>query len=494
MAENIGARLAGLEQRLSRLEASPRLQHSSIEGGAVNIYDKTGSLKGILGQQLDGTTGLTVTNGPTPPTPAAPTVSPALAGLTIAWTGQWQNGTTPLDFSRVEVHIGTSSAFTPTQATMVGTIETPQGGLVTVPLDYGQWWVRLRARTTSGVAGPATAAAAGTPRRAGGADIEADAINGRTITGVTLTGSTVQTAASGRRVVLTPTDPVTGNPNPATALFSGAAVEKAPARLTASVVGQDGQPLTPATLLSSPQLTDGGLNSANLQLGAGIPGTTGYAARAGFSLEALGALGLNGQTTIYGSAGAGDSEGYIQLFIRGKDKPTKHGMLYLDLGRFEVDLADDSRLSYTVDDGLFINSPMKIQGGDLTLGGGTNLVISSYQKITNNEAWTDITFNTPYDNASADGTTYRKVQVRRQIDGTVALRGVAKVPTTFTNGVIGTLPANYAPPVDETFRAATSGSVGSLVTIRKDGRIEITSSGAISSGLISFSRLVWDLT
>ncbi|MFD8516609.1 hypothetical protein ACFV27_37395 [Streptomyces antimycoticus] len=213
MAANIGAELADIKKRLARIERGSRLASASIENTAVRVYDDSGSLRAIVGQQADGTTAVNVTNGPVPPTPSAPTVSPELAALKVTWDGTFTDAqAAPLDWMRVEVHVGATSGFTPDQSTLRDTIETPQGGSVIIPLPYTEWWVRMRCRTTSGAAGPATAGVAGTPRQAGAADIvagaitadklDAAAITGKTITGGTVTGATIQTAASGARVTL----------------------------------------------------------------------------------------------------------------------------------------------------------------------------------------------------------------------------------------------------------------------------------------------------
>ncbi|MCZ4098308.1 hypothetical protein [Streptomyces sp. H39-C1] len=242
----LAARLAAVERRLASMTSTSQLAYSSIEDGAVQVYDSNGSLRAVIGQQADGTTGINVTNGPAPPMPSLPEVQPALAALTIAWDGTWEGtDTTPLDWSRVEVHIGPEEHFVADQGTLRDTIETPQGGTVTAPLPYTQWWVRLRARTAAGVAGPATAAVAGTPRRAATADLQAgaitaellaaDAIVGKTITGGVLTGveingATLRTATSGSRVEITS---VPGSDQQLASgrvrLFSGSPQERAPA-------------------------------------------------------------------------------------------------------------------------------------------------------------------------------------------------------------------------------------------------------------------------
>lgn len=210
---DIGRELADLKRRLGRLERGSRLAAASIENTAVQVYDDTGSLRAIVGQQEDGTSGVNVVNGPPPPTPSLPAVEPALAALTVAWDGTFNDAqAAPLDWMRCEVHIGPTAGFTPDQSTLRDTIETAQGGSVVVPLPYTEWHVKLRSRTTAGVAGPATTAVAGTPRKAEAADITAgaitaeliavDALTGKTITGGTITGAVVQTATSGQRITL----------------------------------------------------------------------------------------------------------------------------------------------------------------------------------------------------------------------------------------------------------------------------------------------------
>lgn len=207
-----------LKQKVDRIERGQRYAHGgSIENSALEVRDDGGSLRAIVGQQADGTTGINVTNGPTPPVPSDPTVEPALAALTVTWDGTFADDiAAPLDWMRCEVHIGPDALFTPDQGTLRDTIESPQGGSVVVPLPYTEWHVKLRSRTTSGVASDATAAVAGTPRQAESADITAgsivaehiavDAITGKTITGGTVTGSVVQTAATGERITINEAD------------------------------------------------------------------------------------------------------------------------------------------------------------------------------------------------------------------------------------------------------------------------------------------------
>lgn len=162
-----------LEDRLAALERSNQLNYASIEGGALDIYDEEGTLKGSVGVQPDGGVALVPVNASPPPTPSPPVVEPRLAGLTVGWDGAWTDATeTPTDFALVQVHVGTTAAFEPNVTTQVGTITAPLGGTVTVATEgYASVWVRLVAANTASVTGVPSAAVEGKPRQAVGQDL-----------------------------------------------------------------------------------------------------------------------------------------------------------------------------------------------------------------------------------------------------------------------------------------------------------------------------------
>ncbi|MGG2460116.1 hypothetical protein ACO0M4_09900 [Streptomyces sp. RGM 3693] len=174
-ARRLAQVLADLDRRLQALERSTQAAYTSIEGGSIDIYDTDGQLRGQLGVQPDGGVALVPHNTTPPPTPTTPAVEPVLAGLIVGWDGQWEDSyDTPSDWSLIEVHLGPAADFEPAATTLVSTITAAAGGTITVATgDYTTAWVRLRALNTAQVAGPPSAAAAGTPRQVEGPDLSA---------------------------------------------------------------------------------------------------------------------------------------------------------------------------------------------------------------------------------------------------------------------------------------------------------------------------------
>ncbi|MFJ5886872.1 hypothetical protein [Streptomyces californicus] len=148
---DIGQKIASLERQIADLQRSARLSSASLDDTALLVRDGTGSLRGIVGQQGDGTTAVTIVNGPPPPQPSAPLVLSVLGGVTASWDGLFTDGVLPLDWSRTEVHAGPEDGFTPSAGTLQSTIETAQGATVIVPTDTPVY-VRFVARSTSGTA------------------------------------------------------------------------------------------------------------------------------------------------------------------------------------------------------------------------------------------------------------------------------------------------------------------------------------------------------
>ncbi|WP_425245378.1 hypothetical protein [Streptomyces sp. NEAU-NA10] len=146
----LAARIAALERRLTQQTRTSRLAYSSLENGALDVYDENGSLRAVIGQQPDGTTAVNIVNAPPPPTPSQPTAVPVLGGIAATWEGTFADAVAaPLDFARVEIHASALDGFTPSPTTLRGTVESPLGGTLTISADQ-PLYVRLLARNTSG--------------------------------------------------------------------------------------------------------------------------------------------------------------------------------------------------------------------------------------------------------------------------------------------------------------------------------------------------------
>ncbi|MFD3511942.1 hypothetical protein [Streptomyces sp. NPDC058657] len=150
MPTDIGARLVRLEKLLRASVRAPKLANASVEGGSIEVYDDDGSLRVVVGQQPDGTSGVIAVNGPPPPQPSPPLVVARLGGVGATWDGTFAGGATlPMDFSRVEVHVSATGQFEPGPGTLVSTWESPRGGTCLIPTE-APVFVRLVARNTSG--------------------------------------------------------------------------------------------------------------------------------------------------------------------------------------------------------------------------------------------------------------------------------------------------------------------------------------------------------
>ncbi|HYS37272.1 MAG TPA: hypothetical protein VEO01_16770 [Pseudonocardiaceae bacterium] len=144
-------RLQGQVKTLQQAQTRGQLGQSSIDDGFLTVVSG-GTVRQIIGMQPDGTVTSIDHNGPAPPIPSTPTVTSAPAGLTIAWDGTFSGGTAqPMDFADVEVHVSTSSGFTPSSATMRAVLL--KAGQITVqPLSFGTtYYVVLVAANTSSV-------------------------------------------------------------------------------------------------------------------------------------------------------------------------------------------------------------------------------------------------------------------------------------------------------------------------------------------------------
>jgi hypothetical protein len=185
MARSIAQELARLARELKEIKRGQRYAHGgSVEDAALEFRDGEGTIRAVIGMQPDGTVGLIAQNGPPPGAPSAPVITPSIGGLRVVWDGSLADGSPlPADFDHVAVHISTTSGFTPSAATFVGTItRSGEGGTLPVtPLPYQPHYVLLAAVNTSGIAGPPSVETAATPIQVAGPDLKAGSVEAAAI-------------------------------------------------------------------------------------------------------------------------------------------------------------------------------------------------------------------------------------------------------------------------------------------------------------------------
>ncbi len=320
------------------------------------------------------------------------------------------------------------------------------------------------------------------------AALAADAIDGRTIKGVTITGGTIQTGQSGRRVLLSPVDPTDNSASPSTLLYSGAAAEKAPARLTAMVQDTpDGS--APSTQLTAPQITTDNTHTSRLLLSSGGP-ATGYAARGRWALDVYGPGNIGGQAMIIGTAGTATDAASVETSVRRATGSYKTALTHLDPESWFVQTADQVAAMYLSSSGLLIKalagevllqtgSGLRLQGGNVDVG---------YGQVVSSATWGPITFK----NGTGQLASWRRVTIKRLPDGTVKLRGIVSVPSTFSNGVIGTIDdTSFRPKEGEVFPAATANNVGANLFVYANGDVAISNATGALGGWVSFGNTEW---
>lgn len=106
-----------------------------------------------------------------PPTPSDPVVTSYLGQLRIAWDGLSSvGGPMPPDFNRVDVHVGTTNAFTPSDATLVSSLSTAGVAYATAPYASARY-VRLLAIDHTGNESASSAVVSGSTAQVVSADI-----------------------------------------------------------------------------------------------------------------------------------------------------------------------------------------------------------------------------------------------------------------------------------------------------------------------------------
>lgn len=121
--ERIAMEVLAARHRMDGGFRSPQLRSSAMDNGAFSITTLTGpvdtfgnptpSQQGIFGVQFDGTTTAATVNGPAPPQPVVPTVTPTPNGLEIYYSGAFVGGVTaPMDWARAEIHVSQTNDIT----------------------------------------------------------------------------------------------------------------------------------------------------------------------------------------------------------------------------------------------------------------------------------------------------------------------------------------------------------------------------------------------
>ncbi|GAA0500597.1 hypothetical protein [Streptomyces olivaceiscleroticus] len=182
---SLAAEVARLRRQVEQIAKGQRVAHgASLENAALQVNDDTGTLRAIIGVQDDGTAGVVAVNGPPPPAPSAPILTPSISGLRVTWDGALNGGSElPADFDHIAVYISGVSGFEPSTATFAGTItKAGDGGMLPItPLPYIEHYVRFVGVNTSGIGGAPSAETAGTPVQVTGPDLTAGSVTAGTI-------------------------------------------------------------------------------------------------------------------------------------------------------------------------------------------------------------------------------------------------------------------------------------------------------------------------
>lgn len=143
----LAKKLADLEKLQKASHIAPRLAHSSVEEGGLKVTDSDGNVVDVLGPKPQE--GQIIIPGREPSKPSTPVVTAYLGTATTVWDGTYTEEYVAPDLKHLEVHASTDDEFEPTSATVIGTITNRSGGSSTAALDYGTWFFRLIAVSTS---------------------------------------------------------------------------------------------------------------------------------------------------------------------------------------------------------------------------------------------------------------------------------------------------------------------------------------------------------
>lgn len=143
----LGRRIAELEGQVKKLQKG-RLNNSALMGGSIPIFDYDERLRAVIGRQDDESWGSRVVSSPDQPVPTGLSVTVGRAGaVEVSWPGSADAGV-PLVHGRVEVwsqHVAEGESPDVSQARLRSTIRDRDGGSTTISCPVsGTWAVWLR--------------------------------------------------------------------------------------------------------------------------------------------------------------------------------------------------------------------------------------------------------------------------------------------------------------------------------------------------------------
>jgi hypothetical protein len=166
---SVAGEIATLRGKVSTLEKGLRqaqLAYSSVDtsqgNGNLVVTDGQGNVTGVMGLQGDGTTAFVAANTSVAAVPTPPLATPGPLSLGIQWDGGFSSGVLPVDWDHMEIHLSTTSGFTPSFATIVGTLKKPGYHVVTGLTNGTTYYAALVPVNRSGAQGTPSAQTATT--------------------------------------------------------------------------------------------------------------------------------------------------------------------------------------------------------------------------------------------------------------------------------------------------------------------------------------------
>lgn len=147
-ARKLAKELSDLRKLQKASHIAPRLPYSSVPEGNLVVTDPEGNVVDVVGSNPKD--GQPIIPGPPPSKPSVPIVNAYLGTAQVSWDGLYVEDYIASDLRLLEVHGSSENEeFEPTSGTLLGTITNLTGGALTAGLDYGTWFFKLIAVTSS---------------------------------------------------------------------------------------------------------------------------------------------------------------------------------------------------------------------------------------------------------------------------------------------------------------------------------------------------------